>query len=131
MPTLGFLQSLSASVHSSRGREKGLVKDSASGSQPTLSLWMVLVGITILGAAALATLYELHPRNDGHDSPGTFPAASRRSSSAFVSPLSCSGLYEILDGPACSTRSRIAPIADLNGHRARLSPNFSNSIWYD
>src|ERR1035437_3796129 len=61
MSTLGFLQTVLTSVLSSPGREKGLVENFAQGfARGTSKLWMVLDAITILGAAVLATLYELH-----------------------------------------------------------------------
>lgn len=60
MSTFQFVQGVSTSVPSSDWREGGFAKDSAPGALRTSKLWMAMDAATILGAAALAALYELH-----------------------------------------------------------------------
>src|ERR1035438_5473910 len=60
MATSEFWQRVSASVSSSPEWAGGSAASSTRNSRGTAKLWMVLDGITILGAAVLATLYEMH-----------------------------------------------------------------------
>ncbi len=60
MASSDFWQRLSASVASSADWETGLAGDSARGTRGTVKLWMALDVLTVIGAAALATMYELH-----------------------------------------------------------------------
>lgn len=60
MATSDFWQKISSSVSSSPEWSGGMAADSARGSWGTAKFWMVLDAITVVGAAALATLYELH-----------------------------------------------------------------------
>jgi hypothetical protein len=57
MASSDFWQRLSASVASSADWEAG---PSASPARGTVRLWMALDILTVVGAAALATMYELH-----------------------------------------------------------------------
>ena len=60
MATSEFWQRISASVSPSPESVGGVASVSARNSRGTIKLWIVLDGITILGAAVLATLYEMH-----------------------------------------------------------------------
>jgi hypothetical protein len=60
MATLGFVQGVSTSAPSAHGRQRSFAKDSAPQLQRTPKLWMTMDAITVLGAAVLAALYELH-----------------------------------------------------------------------
>ncbi len=60
MASSDFWQRLSASVTSSADWEAGLAGDSARGTRGTIKLWMALDILTVIGAATLATMYELH-----------------------------------------------------------------------
>jgi len=60
MASSDFWQRLSASVASSADWEAGLAGNSARGTRGTVKLWMVLDILTAVGAAFLATMYELH-----------------------------------------------------------------------
>jgi exopolysaccharide biosynthesis polyprenyl glycosylphosphotransferase len=60
MATSEFWQRVSASVSSSPEWSEGTAGNSSRNSQGAQKLWMVLDGITVLAAAALATLYEFH-----------------------------------------------------------------------
>ena len=60
MATSDFWERVSSSVSSPSEWVDGMAGDSVRGSWGTSKVWMVLDGITILGAAVLATLYELH-----------------------------------------------------------------------
>src|ERR1039457_5449980 len=60
MATSEFWQRVSASVSSSPEWAGGAVGEPSRVSRGKVKLWMVLDGVTILGAALLATLYELH-----------------------------------------------------------------------
>jgi exopolysaccharide biosynthesis polyprenyl glycosylphosphotransferase len=60
MATSDFWQKVSSSVSSSPEWTGGAAADSVRGSWGTAKFWMVLDVITIVGAAVLATLYDLH-----------------------------------------------------------------------
>ena len=60
MASSDFWQRLSASVASSADWEAGLAGNSARGTRGTIKLWMTLDALTVIGAATLATMYELH-----------------------------------------------------------------------
>ncbi len=60
MASSDFWQRLSASVASSADREAVLTGSSAHGTRGTIKLWMALDIVTVIGAAALATMFELH-----------------------------------------------------------------------
>jgi exopolysaccharide biosynthesis polyprenyl glycosylphosphotransferase len=60
MATSEFWQRIAASVSSSPEWEQESAADFIPSSKGTAQLWMVLDGITILGAAVVATLYVLH-----------------------------------------------------------------------
>jgi len=60
MATSEFWQRVSASVSSAPEWAGGRAGESTSGLSGTAGFWMILDGITIAGAAALATLYKLH-----------------------------------------------------------------------
>jgi len=60
MASSDFWQRLSASVASSADWEAVQTGSSARGTRGTIKLWMALDAITVIGAAALATMYELH-----------------------------------------------------------------------
>ena len=60
MATSDFWQRVSASVSSSSEWAGASAEAPARNSRGTAKLWMVLDGITILGSAMLATLYEMH-----------------------------------------------------------------------
>jgi len=60
MASSDFWQRLSASVASSADWEAGLANNSARVSRGAVKLWMALDILTVIGAAALATMYELH-----------------------------------------------------------------------
>src|SRR5579863_5807427 len=60
MASSDFWQRISASVASSADWEAGLANNSARGTRGTVKLWMALDILTVLGAATLATMYELH-----------------------------------------------------------------------
>ena len=60
MATSEFWQRVSASVSSSPGWAVGAGAHSTRNSRGTTKLWMVLDGITVLGSAVIATLYEFH-----------------------------------------------------------------------
>ena len=60
MATSEFWQRVSASVSSSPEWAGGAVASPVRSSRGAAKLWMILDGITVLGAAILATLYEFH-----------------------------------------------------------------------
>jgi exopolysaccharide biosynthesis polyprenyl glycosylphosphotransferase len=60
MASSDFWQRLSASVASTADWEAGLSGNTARGTRGTIKLWMVLDILTVIGAATLATMYELH-----------------------------------------------------------------------
>ncbi|MGB6827125.1 MAG: hypothetical protein WBE41_03705, partial [Terracidiphilus sp.] len=60
MASSDFWQRLSASVASSADWEAGLAGNAARGTRGTIKLWMTLDALTVIGAATLATMYELH-----------------------------------------------------------------------
>ena len=60
MATSEFWQGASASVSSSHELAGGAAANSRRGSRDASKLWMILDGVTVLGAATLATLYEVH-----------------------------------------------------------------------
>jgi exopolysaccharide biosynthesis polyprenyl glycosylphosphotransferase len=60
MATSEFWQRVSASVSSAPEWAGGTTAKSTRSGRGTVKLWMVLDGITVLGSAVLATLYELH-----------------------------------------------------------------------
>jgi len=60
MATSDFWQRVSASVSSSPEWEGGAASNSMRSTRGSVKLWMILDGITILGSAVLATLYEFH-----------------------------------------------------------------------
>jgi exopolysaccharide biosynthesis polyprenyl glycosylphosphotransferase len=60
MATSEFWQRVSASVSSSPEWAGGVAATSTRSSRGTAKLWMILDGITVLGAAILSTLYEFH-----------------------------------------------------------------------
>ena len=60
MATSDLWESASASESSATERIGGPVAQSTGMSKGTAKLWMVLDGVTILGAAAVATLYKMH-----------------------------------------------------------------------
>jgi len=60
MATSDFWERVSASVTSSPDSSGGTSTQPARMSRGTAKLWMVLDGVTIFGAAALATLYKMH-----------------------------------------------------------------------
>jgi exopolysaccharide biosynthesis polyprenyl glycosylphosphotransferase len=60
MATSDFWQRLSASVSSTPEWADGMDTGTSRGSRGTASFWMALDGLTILGSAVLATLYEMH-----------------------------------------------------------------------
>ena len=60
MATSEFWQRISASVSPSSEWAAGAASISPRKSRGTAKLWIVLDGITILGSAVLATLYEMH-----------------------------------------------------------------------
>jgi exopolysaccharide biosynthesis polyprenyl glycosylphosphotransferase len=60
MATSEFWQRLSASVASSHEWEGSLAGETPRGTGGTVKLWMALDVVSILGAAALATMYRLH-----------------------------------------------------------------------
>jgi len=60
MASSDFWQKLSASMTSSADWDGGVSREVVRGSRGTVRLWMVLDTITILCAATLATLYEMH-----------------------------------------------------------------------
>jgi exopolysaccharide biosynthesis polyprenyl glycosylphosphotransferase len=60
MASSDFWQRLSASVASSADWEAGLPGTSVRGTRGTIKLWMALDILTVIGAASLATMYELH-----------------------------------------------------------------------
>lgn len=60
MASSDFWQRLSTSVASSADWDAGLSANKARGTRGTVKLWMALDVLTIIGAATLATLYELH-----------------------------------------------------------------------
>jgi hypothetical protein len=60
MPTLESSQEVSTSAPFAHGRQRSFAQDSARGSLSTSMLWMAMDAMTILGAAVLAALYELH-----------------------------------------------------------------------
>ena len=60
MASSEFWQRLSASVASSHDWESDLEGESLRGARGTSKLWMTMDGLSIVGAAILATLYEFH-----------------------------------------------------------------------
>lgn len=60
MASSDFWQRLSASVASTADWEAGLSGNTARGTRGTIKLWMTLDILTVIGAATLATMYELH-----------------------------------------------------------------------
>jgi exopolysaccharide biosynthesis polyprenyl glycosylphosphotransferase len=60
MASSDFWQRLSASAVSSVDGEAGLAGNSARGTRGAVKLWMALDILTVIGAATLATMYELH-----------------------------------------------------------------------
>jgi len=60
MATSEFWQRVSASVSSAPDWAEGAASNSTRSARGTTKLWMVLDGITVLGSAVLATLYEFH-----------------------------------------------------------------------
>ncbi len=60
MASSDFWQKLSASVASTADWEMGAAGTPVRGTRGTVKLWMALDVLTVIGAAALATMYELH-----------------------------------------------------------------------
>jgi exopolysaccharide biosynthesis polyprenyl glycosylphosphotransferase len=60
MASSDFWQRLSTSVATSADWEAGLSGKTARGTRGTIKLWMALDILTVIGAASLATMYELH-----------------------------------------------------------------------
>ena len=60
MATSEFWQRLSASMASSHEWEGSLSGETPRGTRGTVKLWMVLDVVSILGAAIIATMYDLH-----------------------------------------------------------------------
>jgi len=60
MASSDFWQRLSASVASSADWEVGLAGSQVRGTRGAVKLWMALDVLTVIGAATLAAMYELH-----------------------------------------------------------------------